>query len=103
MANDIVLSVKGLKTFFYNDKRCNKALNGVSFDICKGKTLGVVGESGCGKSVTASSIMQLLPRLSRIEEGEITYYSERGPIRSCAAALSASPTRSGWQRIAALR
>ena len=81
MGNDIVLSVKGLKTFFYNDKRCNKALNGVSFDICKGKTLGVVGESGCGKSVTASSIMQLLPRLSRIEEGEITYYSERGPIR----------------------
>ena len=81
MNDDIVLSVKGLKTFFYNDKRCNKALNGVSFEIRKGKTLGVVGESGCGKSVTASSIMQLLPRLSRIEEGEITYNSARGPIR----------------------
>ena len=81
MSEELALSVKGLKTFFYTNKRCNKALNGVSFDIRKGKTLGIVGESGCGKSVTASSIMQLLPRLSRIEEGSITYHSERGDIR----------------------
>ena len=81
MNEELALSVKGLKTFFYTNKRCNKALNGVSFDIRKGKTLGIVGESGCGKSVTASSIMQLLPRLSRIEEGSITYHSERGDIR----------------------
>ena len=39
------------------------------------------GESGCGKSVTASSIMQLLPKLSRIESGAITYHSEKGDIR----------------------
>jgi peptide/nickel transport system ATP-binding protein len=81
MSDDIALSVRGLKTFFYTEKRCNKAINGVSFDIRKGRTLGVVGESGCGKSVTAASIMQLLPRLSRIEEGQISYYSERGEIR----------------------
>lgn len=81
MSEDLALSVKDLKTFFYTNKRCNKALNGVSFDIRKGKTLGVVGESGCGKSVTASSIMQLLPRLSRIEEGSITYHSYHGNIR----------------------
>lgn len=81
MSEDLALSVKDLKTFFYTNKRCNKALNGVSFDIRKGKTLGVVGESGCGKSVTASSIMQLLPRLSRIEEGSITYHSDHGNIR----------------------
>jgi peptide/nickel transport system ATP-binding protein len=81
MSDDIALSVRDLKTFFYTEKRCNKAINGVSFDIKKGRTLGVVGESGCGKSVTASSIMQLLPRLSRIEEGSITYHSSRGEIR----------------------
>ncbi len=81
MAGNIAVSVKGLKTFFYTNRRCNKAINGVSFDIKKGKTLGVVGESGCGKSVTASTIMQLLPRLSRIEEGSVTYYSDRGEIR----------------------
>jgi len=81
MSDNLALSVKDLKTFFYTNKRCNKAVNGVSFDIQKGKTLGIVGESGCGKSVTASSIMQLLPRLSRIEEGSITYHSERGDIR----------------------
>lgn len=81
MSEELALSVKDLKTFFYTNKRCNKALNGVSFEIRKGKTLGVVGESGCGKSVTASSIMQLLPRLSRIEEGSITYHSDHGNIR----------------------
>jgi peptide/nickel transport system ATP-binding protein len=81
MGDDLALSVKNLKTFFYTNNRCNKAVNGVSFGIKKGKTLGIVGESGSGKSVTASSIMQLLPRLSRIEEGSITYHSERGEIR----------------------
>jgi oligopeptide/dipeptide ABC transporter ATP-binding protein len=78
--SDVALSVRNLKTYFYAGRRCNKAVNGVSFDIRKGKTLCVVGESGCGKSVTAAAIMQLLPTLSRIEEGTITYHSERGDI-----------------------
>jgi peptide/nickel transport system ATP-binding protein len=78
--SDVALSVRNLKTFFYAGRRCNKAVNGVSFDIRKGKTLCVVGESGCGKSVTAAAIMQLLPTLSRIEDGTITYHSERGDI-----------------------
>ncbi len=78
--SDIALRVKDLKTFFYTNNRCNKAVNGVSFDIHRGKTLCIVGESGCGKSVTASTIMQLLPALSRIEAGEVTYYSENGEI-----------------------
>ena len=55
--NNIALSVKNLKTFFYTNNRCNKAVNGVSFDVEKGKTLCIVGESGCGKSVTAATIM----------------------------------------------
>lgn len=81
MEHDKIISVNNLKTYFYTNERCNRALNGVSFDIRKGKTLCVVGESGCGKSVTAASIMQLLPDLSRIEEGSITYYSEGDEIR----------------------
>ena len=81
MTDEIALSVENLKTYFYTNKRCNKAVNGVSFNIKKGKTLCVVGESGCGKSVTASTIMQLLPTLSRIEEGSVTYHSDQGDIR----------------------
>ena len=80
-ANQKVLSVKDLKAYIYANNRCNKALNGVSFDVYSGKTLCIVGESGCGKSITASAITQLLPKLSRIEAGEIIYHSEKGDIR----------------------
>ena len=76
MSGESVISVKNIKTYFYSENRCNRAVNGVSFEVKRGRTLCVVGESGCGKSVTASSIMQLLPRLARIEEGEIIYHSE---------------------------
>ena len=76
-----IITVNNLKTYFYTNQRCNKAINGVSFQIKKGRTLCVVGESGCGKSVTASSIMQLLPKLSRIEQGEIVYHSDKGDVR----------------------
>ena len=79
MEQQAIITVKDLRTYFYSDKRCNKVLNGVSFELYKGRTLCVVGESGCGKSVTASSIMQLLPKLSRIESG--AYHSEKGDIR----------------------
>lgn len=82
MKDDTVISVRNLKTYFYTNGRCNKAINGISMNIRSGRTLCIVGESGCGKSVTASSIMQLLPRLSRIEEGEIIYHSkDRGDIK----------------------
>ena len=78
MEDTVLISVKNLRTYFYQNNRCNKAVNGVSFDIKKGKTLCIVGESGCGKSVTASSIMQLLPQQARIEKGsEILYYKEK--------------------------
>lgn len=77
-SNDVVLSVKDLHVYFYTNQRCNKVLRGVSFDIRRGRTLCIVGESGCGKSVTANSILRLLPELSRIESGSITYYREDG-------------------------
>ena len=81
MEQQEIITVDNLRTYFYSNKRCNKVLNGVSFKLYKGKTLCVVGESGCGKSVTASSVMQLLPKLSRIESGSITYHSDEGDIR----------------------
>ncbi|EAR52730.1 oligopeptide ABC transporter, ATP-binding protein [Oceanicola granulosus HTCC2516] len=77
---ELALSVRDLKTYIYANNRCNRALDGVSFDIHRGKTLCIVGESGCGKSVTAASILQLLPELSRIEEGEIVYHGAEGPV-----------------------
>lgn len=79
--NDVVISVKDLHVYFYTNQRCNKVLKGISFDIKKGKTLCVVGESGCGKSVTANAILRLLPDLSRIEQGSITYQTEEENIR----------------------
>ena len=76
-----IVTVKDLEVNFYANQRCNKVLGGISFSIRRGRTLCVVGESGCGKSVTASAIMRLLPRLARIENGSITYHSPRGDIR----------------------
>ena len=68
-----LLEVKNLQTCFYSkDKRIVSAINDVNFSIKKGETLGIVGESGCGKSVTALSILQLIqPHSGMITQGEI--------------------------------
>jgi peptide/nickel transport system ATP-binding protein len=69
-----LLDVKNLKTYFFTDEGVVRAVDGVDLYIEKGETLGVVGESGCGKSVTALSIMKLIPQPpGRIVEGEISY------------------------------
>ncbi|NCB04357.1 MAG: ABC transporter ATP-binding protein [Clostridia bacterium] len=81
MDHDIVVEVKDLSVSFFTDRRKNNAIRDVSLTMRRGKTLCVVGESGCGKSVSASAIMRLLPELSRIEHGEITYYGRENPIR----------------------
>lgn len=65
------LSVRDLHTHFITDEGIVRAIDGVSFDIAAGKTLGVVGESGCGKSVTARSILRIVEHPGRIVEGEI--------------------------------
>lgn len=69
-----ILTVKNLVTTFATDQGTARALDGVDFSLERGKTLGLVGESGCGKSVTALSIMRLLPKPSgNSPEGEIIY------------------------------
>jgi peptide/nickel transport system ATP-binding protein len=69
-----LLDVKNLKTYFFTDEGVVRAVDGVDLYIEKGETLGVVGESGCGKSVTALSIMKLIPQPpGRIVEGQISY------------------------------
>lgn len=71
-----VLEVKNLKTYFFTEKGVVKAVDGNSFDIEEGKTLGVVGESGCGKSVTAMSILQLVDEPGKIVDGSIKFLGE---------------------------
>src|SRR5262245_12611720 len=66
-----ILSVRNLETHFAQDEGLVRAVDGASFDLHPGKTLGIVGESGCGKSVTARSILQILDYPGRIVGGEI--------------------------------
>jgi len=66
-----LLSVRNLKTYFIADEGVTKAVDGVSFDVSAGRTLGIVGESGCGKSVTALSILRIVDDPGRIVDGEI--------------------------------
>ena len=66
-----VLSVRDLRTHFFQDEGLVRAVDGASFDLPAGKTLGIVGESGCGKSITARSILGIVDRPGRIVAGEI--------------------------------
>ena len=68
-----LLSVRNLKTHFTQDEGTVRAVDGVSFDLYPGVTLGVVGESGCGKSITARSILRIVDRPGRIVDGEILF------------------------------
>ena len=72
-----LLSVNNLKTYFHTTERPIQAVDGVSFHIDRGETVGMVGESGCGKSVTSLSILRLIPTPpGRIESGEVLYEGE---------------------------
>ncbi|HBG01835.1 MAG TPA: dipeptide/oligopeptide/nickel ABC transporter ATP-binding protein [Firmicutes bacterium] len=74
LRENVLLSVRDLHTYFSTDEGLIKAVNGVSFDIQKEAVFGVVGESGCGKSITAMSIMQLLPKPhGQIHSGRILF------------------------------
>ena len=80
MANgigDVILEVNALRTYIYTRTSVVKAVDGISFDLRKGDTLGIVGESGCGKTMTALSLLQLVPKpAGRIVAGEILLNGE---------------------------
>jgi len=75
-----ILSVRDLKTYFLADEGTVRAVDGTSFDLFPGQTLGIVGESGCGKSVAARSILRIVERPGRIIGGEIMLRRADGSV-----------------------
>jgi oligopeptide/dipeptide ABC transporter ATP-binding protein len=71
-----LLEVKNLKTYFYTEDGTVKAVDGVDLEVFPGEVLGLVGESGCGKSVTSLSVMRLVSQPGKIVEGEIIFDGE---------------------------
>ena len=86
---DNILEIDGLKTSFFTDSGVVTAVDGISLNIPSGKTVALVGESGCGKSVTSLSAMQLLPR----PQGQITGGAIRLNMGSCAYDIAKMPER----------
>ena len=78
-AGPALLSVRDLHTHFPQEEGTVKAVDGVSFDLYPGRTLGIVGESGCGKSMTARSILRIIDRPGRIVAGEIMFQRRQAP------------------------
>src|SRR5919107_3812116 len=83
-----LVSVRNLKTYFYPDEGIVKAVDGASFDIPRGRTIGIVGESGCGKSVTARSILRIVERPGRIVEGQILWQPDENGSEQSAIDLA---------------
>jgi peptide/nickel transport system ATP-binding protein len=79
MADSSLLEVRDLSVHFPLDEGTVRAVDGLSYSLDRGRTLGVVGESGCGKTVTAQSILRILPRPGKIVRGEIIYYPRGDP------------------------
>src|SRR3954467_14090618 len=90
-----LLSVRDLKVSFQMDEGLVRAVDGTSFDVMPGQVLGVVGESGCGKSVTMKAILQLVERPGRITPGEIHFRRRDG---SDAVDLAKLPPRGAEMR-----
>lgn len=77
MPDDLALQVRDLQTYFFTQRGVGKAVDGVSFELRRGETLGLVGESGCGKSLTCLSILGLNPKpASRVVGGQILLHGE---------------------------
>ncbi len=79
-ADPPLLAVRDLKTYFYVDEGILKAVDGVSFSIRKDESLGLIGESGCGKSVTALSILRLVSSPGRLVDGEILLHQAENTV-----------------------
>ena len=77
---ELLLGVRDLCTHFDSREGTVRAVDGVSFDLHRGETLGIAGESGCGKSVTAQSILRIVPRNGRIVAGSIVLHRDGGAV-----------------------
>ncbi|MDP3061620.1 MAG: ABC transporter ATP-binding protein [Chloroflexota bacterium] len=88
-----LLSVRDLKTYFHQDEGTVKAVDGASFDVFPGKTLGIVGESGCGKSVAARSVLRIVEQPGRIVQGEILWRRTQGNGQEDVVDLARLPSR----------
>lgn len=98
---DVLLEVKGLKTHFFMDEGVVKAVDGVDFTLKAGSILGIVGESGCGKSVTAFSILKLVVKPGRIVGGEILFNTSVNGNKPSFVDLNSFP--SGSREIRSIR
>lgn len=78
--NPNILSVRNLATKFFSQEGVLDAVDGVSFDVRRGEALGIAGESGCGKSVTAQSILRIVPKSGKITGGEILWQKNGQPV-----------------------
>lgn len=78
MNEDFILSVSGLKTHFSTEEGVTRAVDGVRFDVARGKVVGIVGESGCGKSVTIKSILGIVQKPGRVVDGQILFRPDSG-------------------------
>lgn len=74
---NVILEVRDLSVSFVADNRETRIVKNVSFDVKRGKTLAVVGESGCGKSVTMNGILRLLGRNAKMTAEKIAFYEKR--------------------------
>jgi ABC-type dipeptide/oligopeptide/nickel transport system ATPase component len=97
VTSDPLLHIKGLKTHFKTDDGMVHAVDGVDMHVAEGETLGVVGESGCGKSVTAFTVMRLVPiPPARIVAGEILWKGRNLLALSDAEMRKIVPRKSRW-------
>ena len=88
MADDMALQVRDLQTYFFTQRGIGKAVDGVSFNLRRGETLGLVGESGCGKSMTGLSILGLHPKpASRIVGGQVLLHGAEFLLQQSEKAL----------------
>jgi peptide/nickel transport system ATP-binding protein len=75
-----LLQIRGLATHFFLDEGTVRAVDGIDLDIARGEVLGIVGESGCGKSVTALSILRALDSRARVVSGSMIFHGDGGPV-----------------------
>ncbi len=103
IAQEPLLEVRNLKTYFFLDEGTVKAVEAADFTIPRGSTVGVVGESGCGKSVTAFSILQLVDRGGRIVDGQILWHRKAHGDDGAGGPIDLAKLKSNSSEIRAIR